>query len=221
MTQFLSSLTSSAPFLTVIVAIAGAGLGLWLAAAWWTFADLSRRVRSPLAAMLAPVWILASTPVLLPFALATYLLVRPQETVAARRSRRILGALVPSMAEDAMCSGCGTRAEEGWRRCPSCTTWLTAACSRCGQWSSVEHEICPYCATDRTAAPTMTDVPGLVPALAGEGAAYGAVGALPADEAVAEDARLVGSRRNREARDGRRTGRAATVSGPGLARIGR
>lgn len=205
MTQLLDVVTTNQTVGAVVIAIVGAVLGLWIAAAWWTYADLSRRVRPELLRLVAPAWILASSPLLLPLSLAAYLLVRPQETVAERRSREILGALAPTL-DPATCPGCEDRVEEGWRRCPSCATWLGAPCSRCGRWSPIELQLCPYCATDWAIPEAEAPVaPGLV--------------AVPTGApAPAVDTPRTGHGR---ARDDRRAGRAASVSGPRLARIGR
>ena len=205
MTQLLDVLTTNQTAGAVLIAIAGAVLGLWIAAAWWAYADLSRRVRAEPLRLLAPAWILVSSPLLLPLSLAAYLLVRPQETVAERRSREILGALAPTL-DPATCPGCEDRVEEGWRRCPSCATWLGAPCSRCGRWSAIELQLCPYCAIDWAIPDAEAPVaPGLV---------------TVATEAPVPTVDLRRARRGR-ARDDRRAGRAASVSGPRLARIGR
>ncbi|HYL41318.1 MAG TPA: zinc ribbon domain-containing protein [Candidatus Binatus sp.] len=205
MTQLFASLAANDAVVVAVLAIGGAGVGLWLAVAWWTFADLSRRVDPAFVGLLAPAWIIASTPVLLPFSLSAYLLVRPQETIAERRARRLLGALTPSLADAATCSACGTRIEDGWRRCPACSEWLAAACSHCGRWSRIDLGLCPFCATDWSASDAVASAPKVAPAPK----------AAPAGPRVA---RWAG---HREARDEHRAGRAASVPGPRLARIGR
>ena len=132
----------------VLFATALAAIGLWLAAAWWTYLDISRRSDSELARLLAPSWVVVSTPLLLPLSLGVYTLVRPQQTVGDRRTRTLVGALAPELSYADACPGCGTRADESWRRCPSCETWLQAPCAHCGGWSNVQLELCPWCGSE-------------------------------------------------------------------------
>ena len=65
-------------------AVLMAVVALWLAAAWWAYADASRRTESTLAGYVAAGWIILSTPMLLPLSLAAYTFARPQ--VARRRA---------------------------------------------------------------------------------------------------------------------------------------
>src|SRR3954447_24819349 len=94
--QFLADLASNPTVGAVGLAVAGALAGLWFAAAWWAFSDMSRRTTVEVGRLLAPAWILLSTPVLLPLSLGTYLLARPQRTVAERRAQRLFEALDPA-----------------------------------------------------------------------------------------------------------------------------
>jgi hypothetical protein len=131
-----------------VTVIAVGMTGLWLAAAWWAYLDISRRTESELVQLAAVGWILLSTPLLLPLALGTYVLLRPQSTAAQRRSERLM-AVMGAEVEVAACPGCGEARDHAWRRCPACTTWLQAACRTCGRWSGVELQVCPWCAEDR------------------------------------------------------------------------
>ena len=136
------------PFLTTgLFAFGGVVATIWLAAAWWAYADMSRRTTSELARLLAAGWILLSTPVLLPLSLGSYLLARPQRTVADRRAELLFAAMAGG-DERERCPWCAVRVEPGWRRCPACATWLASACAHCGSWSSVLFEVCPSCAAD-------------------------------------------------------------------------
>jgi len=130
-------------------AIGIAGVGLWLAAAWWTYGDMARRTSSDLARFGAAAWIILSTPALLLMSLPVYLLARPQATAAQRRSRELVVALSPELFGAVRCEACGEVVDDEWRRCPSCTTWLQVACVDCGRWSATNLELCPWCATSR------------------------------------------------------------------------
>ena len=137
----------------VAFAIGIAGIGLWLAAAWWTYGDMARRTNSDLARYGAAAWILLSTPALLLMSLPVYLLARPQATAAQRRSRDLVVALTPELFGAIRCEACGQVVDEEWRRCPACTTWLQVACLDCDRWSATNLEICPWCATSRVDEP--------------------------------------------------------------------
>ncbi len=166
--------TASNPMVSGVLFATGLALvGLWLAAAWWTFLDISRRTESELARLLAPAWVVVSSPLMLPLSLAVYTLVRPQQTVDDRRSRARVAALAPALAHGTVCHGCGQRAEEEWRRCPSCATWLQAPCAHCGGWSDVELELCPWCGSDVLDLPRVASPHELASITAGIGIAPG------------------------------------------------
>ena len=136
------------PTVTAIGGAVGAALvALWLAAAWWAYTDATRRTDSMPAAMLAAAWIIVSTPIFVPFALAVYALARPQYLAAEHRTRRLAEELVDALDElaSADCPSCGSTVEEGWLRCPSCAGWLALPCSLCGSWSDRSLAVCPYC----------------------------------------------------------------------------
>lgn len=128
-------------------AILLAAVALWLAAAWWAYADASRRTESSLAGYVAAGWIILSTPLLLPLSLGTYAFARPQVAIADQRTRtlaRDLGAAAVAPA----CPACALPIEESWLRCPSCTIWLASPCAHCGGWSGADLESCPWCGSD-------------------------------------------------------------------------
>ena len=136
-------------FASDILPVLALGLtGLWLAAAWWAYVDMSRRSESELARLGAVAWLLLSTPALLPLSLPVYLFARPQATAAERRSVRMVAALANEVLDE-RCQQCGELSDSEWRRCPTCAAWLQAACLDCGRWSGVELMTCPWCATER------------------------------------------------------------------------
>jgi hypothetical protein len=176
--QFLADLAADPTVGAVGLAVAGALVGLWLAAAWWAFSDMSRRSTIELARLLAPAWILLSTPFLLPLSLGSYLLARPQRTVAERRAERLFEALDP-VYDGAGCEGCGAAVDPTWHRCPTCATWLASTCRSCGEWSAAEMDLCPFCAHDKAARPARR---GVVAAMAATvQSAVDSTNARPAD----------------------------------------
>ncbi|HUG30255.1 MAG TPA: zinc ribbon domain-containing protein [Candidatus Limnocylindria bacterium] len=162
----------SNPLVSTGVTLLGiALLALWLAAAWWAYQDAARRSESTLVAFLASAWIIVSTPLMLPVALAIYGFARPQITAADHRARylaRELGAVVDGPA----CPSCQLSIESSWLRCPACAVWLAEPCSSCGTWSASNLEACPYCGAEEHAAPVVE--PDTAPALpVGAGIAVG------------------------------------------------
>lgn len=153
----IASLVDTSVLSGVAFAIGIAGIGLWLAAAWWTYGDMTRRTRSDLARYGAAAWILLSTPALLLISLPVYFLARPQATAAQRRSRDLVVALSPELFGGVRCEACGEAVDEDWRRCPACATWLQVACVDCGRWSATNLELCPWCATSRVQDPSQPD----------------------------------------------------------------
>lgn len=144
------------------VGVAGAAVGtailaLWVAAAWWAYADAARRTDSTLAAVVAAGWVVVSTPLLMPFALAIYALARPQQTASEQRTRHLAEALVEIAEQEApdRCPACRTDVDASWLRCPTCATWLAAPCVTCGRWSDASLTGCPWCGSEERAAPAV------------------------------------------------------------------
>jgi RNA polymerase subunit RPABC4/transcription elongation factor Spt4 len=152
------------PAVSTAVSFLGIALvALWLAAAWWAYLDMQRRATTDLPAFLAAAWILLSTPALLLLSIPIYLLARPQQTAAQRRSSELAIALEADLVNAAACPACGRLGDPEWRRCPTCATWLAAECDGCGRWSSVQLDVCPWCATERQVlepAGSRSDLPG-------------------------------------------------------------
>jgi hypothetical protein len=136
-----------------------AGVALWLAGAWWAYADASRRTESSLAGYVAAGWILLSTPLLLPLALATYAFARPQVPAAEQRTKALAKELGSTIAPDT-CAACAAPVDAAWLRCPACTSWLASPCAECGSWSDRTLEICPWCGGDTRERPTVEDLVG-------------------------------------------------------------
>ena len=143
--------------------LAVAGVALWIAAAWWSWRDASRRTESMTVAFLAAAWIIVSTPMLLPLSLAVYVVARPSITAAEDRTQSLIAALSATNAAGTTCPWCDTRIDAAWVRCPTCATWLLAPCTACGEWSPADLDICPYCAHEGHAAPAVEDVPAGIP----------------------------------------------------------
>jgi hypothetical protein len=157
MSDYFASLVSDPAVTTIGLAAGGAVIALWLAAAWWAHADAVRRTEHGLAGYLAAGWILLSTPLLMPLALAIYAFARPGVTASEQRSRRLATELMATTAGP-VCPSCREPVDSMWQRCPACAAWLAVPCSACGEWSPVGLEICPHCAAEGWAAPSTPDL---------------------------------------------------------------
>jgi len=230
MNQVLDSLVNDPTVGAIGFALAGTAIGLWLAAAWWTYTDMSRRTTSELARFTAVGWVLLSSPALLPLSLPTYLLARPQATVAEKRAQRLFQAMEPSM-DEGRCLTCDSIVDADWRRCPACTTWLASACADCGEWSALDLGSCPWCAGDKARGVTTVDAgqpAGAVASTASEsldvdpevGRSGRRMGVLPRPIASPAGRRPAEPAGQRGARDLRRTRGAGRVAGSGRVRVG-
>jgi hypothetical protein len=155
--QSISDFLSDPTVTAIGAAIAASLVALWLAAAWWAYSDAGRRTDSTLAALVAAGWIIVSTPLLVPFALAIYSFARPQQTASEGRTRNLAAELVDEMGSSAgpRCPACGTPSDGSWLRCPSCATWLASPCAGCGSWSTPTLGVCPFCGSEDRLEPTV------------------------------------------------------------------
>jgi hypothetical protein len=147
-------------------------VALWLAAAWWSYADATRRTDHSLAGFIAAGWILLSTPLLLPLSLGVYVFARPQVAAGDQRVRSLIQELGASAGES-RCTTCGVEVGLGWLRCPTCASWVASPCAWCGRWSDRSLELCPWCGGEardvpfvQDLAPTTVPVAGAVPVFA-------------------------------------------------------
>lgn len=146
-------------------AVAVAVVALWLAGAWWAYADAARRAESSLAGFIAAGWVILSTPLLLPLSLAVYAFSRPQISAADRRTRMLAQEL--SLApERPACATCAEPVDDTWVRCPTCSSWLATPCSECGGWSDASLELCPWCGGEERDMPFVEGVADLNAGLA-------------------------------------------------------
>ncbi len=122
---------------------------LWLSLIIWTYRDISRRARDPLARILA---VLVVAVLFLP-GILVYLILRPQRTQEEEFQQTLEEeALLQSIEDHTLCPGCGRKVKEDWVACPSCYTRLKKACHQCGKPMELAWNLCPYCGS---AAPGM------------------------------------------------------------------
>lgn len=131
---------------------------VWLAAAFWVFRDSHARTTNPVAPYVAAALVLAFSPLLFPFGLVLYRIVRPAERLTEREDRELTrAALVADAAEVASCPGCGRTTAADWLVCPTCGTRLSRRCPTCERGVALDWAICAWCAAE------LQPEPGIVP----------------------------------------------------------
>jgi RNA polymerase subunit RPABC4/transcription elongation factor Spt4 len=115
---------------------------LWLALAYWTFADAGRR------GTVRFFWGIVA--LLFPFVgPLIYVIVRPPEYALDSRERELeLAVLERELRQRvSLCPSCRSVAEKDYLLCPECGFDLKTSCKRCGKLLDLNWRTCPYCAT--------------------------------------------------------------------------
>jgi hypothetical protein len=113
----------------------------------WAFRDMRARSRDVLALIVA-VLLVALVPI---FGLVVYIMLRPRETLAEAYERSLeQEALLQTIEEPEVCSGCGQRVKADYVLCPSCHTRLKQSCPSCHQPLNLRWAVCPYCESSVT-----------------------------------------------------------------------
>jgi RNA polymerase subunit RPABC4/transcription elongation factor Spt4 len=117
---------------------------LWLSLILWTYRDIRRRARDPLARILS---VLVVAILFLP-GVVIYLILRPARTLDEEYQHTLEEeALLQTIEESAVCPGCGRRIRDNWMVCPNCHTKLKKPCRQCGKLMELPWNLCPYCGT--------------------------------------------------------------------------
>jgi RNA polymerase subunit RPABC4/transcription elongation factor Spt4 len=137
--------TSLGNFFLILTAWGGAFVAaLWLSLVIWTYRDIRRRARDPLARILA---VLVVAVLFLP-GIVIYLILRPSRTLEEEYQHTLEEEALLQAIEDAtLCPGCGRRVKENWMVCPGCHTKLKKNCHHCGKLMELPWNLCPYCGT--------------------------------------------------------------------------
>ncbi|HEX8075747.1 MAG TPA: zinc ribbon domain-containing protein [Thermoleophilaceae bacterium] len=119
-------------------------VALWLALAFWTYADARRRIDDSMLVACA-----ATASLFFPFVGAiVYAIIRPPEYLEDVRERELeIAAAEARLAqvEHLSCQHCGFEIERTFLRCPSCMRKLKEPCTTCGRPLDPRWKICPYC----------------------------------------------------------------------------
>jgi RNA polymerase subunit RPABC4/transcription elongation factor Spt4 len=115
---------------------------LWLALAYWTFADAGRR------GTVRFFWGIVA--LVFPFiGTLIYLIVRPPEYALDSRERELeLAVLERELRQRVnLCPNCRSVVEKDYLLCPECNWDLKTSCKSCGKPLDLNWRTCPYCAT--------------------------------------------------------------------------
>jgi RNA polymerase subunit RPABC4/transcription elongation factor Spt4 len=122
---------------------------LWLAAAYWAFRDMQLRTDNPVLPYVAAAIIVLFTPVLFPFGIVVYRVVRPQEKIGEVYERNLAEeALLAEVEAIRTCPTCARRVHEDWIICPTCRTRLNRVCANCGRLVGLDWSLCAWCGRD-------------------------------------------------------------------------
>jgi RNA polymerase subunit RPABC4/transcription elongation factor Spt4 len=122
---------------------------LWLAAAFWAFRDMQLRTENPVLPYVAAAMIVLFTPVLFPFGIIVYRIIRPQEKIGEIYERNLAEeALLAEVETIRTCPACARRVNEEWIICPTCRTRLNRVCANCGRLVGLDWSLCAWCGRD-------------------------------------------------------------------------
>ena len=115
---------------------------LWLALAYWTFADAGRR------GTVRFFWGIVA--LVFPFVgPLIYVIVRPPEYALDSKERELeLAVLERELRQRVdLCPNCRSVVERDYLLCPECDWGLKVPCKSCGKPLDLNWRTCPYCAT--------------------------------------------------------------------------
>jgi RNA polymerase subunit RPABC4/transcription elongation factor Spt4 len=124
-------------------------VALWLGAAYWAYRDLQSRTSNPVAPYLAAALIILFTPILFPFGVLLYRIVRPSETVAESSERALAEeAMLVEVESQPHCANCHRRVHADWIICPNCRNRLRRVCPNCSRLVELDWSLCAWCGKD-------------------------------------------------------------------------
>lgn len=122
---------------------------LWLAAAYWAFRDIQLRSENPFLPYVAAAFIIVFTPLLFPFAVFVYRVMRPQERLGDVYERNLAEeALLAEVEAIQHCPTCNRRVHDEWIICPTCRTRLHRVCPNCSRLVGLDWSLCAWCGKD-------------------------------------------------------------------------
>lgn len=135
--------TAFSNIVLILTAWGGAFIAaLWLSLVIWTYRDIRRRARDPLARILA---VIVVAVLFLP-GIVIYLILRPSRTLEEEYQHTLEEeALLQTIEDVSICPGCSRRVKDEWMVCPNCHTKLKKHCHQCGKPMELPWNLCPHC----------------------------------------------------------------------------
>jgi len=121
---------------------------LWLVTAWWTWRDMESRTGDVVLRGVATAGVVLATPILFPFAVVIYLLLRPPRRDDPSRALELRLTELEVGADPERCPRCRGKVRQGWQRCPACGQVLSRACPACGEPVGLDWQLCAWCAAE-------------------------------------------------------------------------
>ena len=122
---------------------------LWLSVAFWAYRDLQSRTTNPVAPYLAAALIILFTPVLFPFGVVLYKILRPGTTVADQNERALAEeAMMVEIESQPHCANCARQVHADWIICPTCRNRLRRVCPNCSRLVELDWSLCAWCGKD-------------------------------------------------------------------------
>ncbi len=145
----ISDFFESEPIQFGLRAIAIYVVFIWLAASYWAYRDLQSRTSNPVAPYLAAALIILFTPLLFPFGLLLYRIMRPAESVAEANERSLAEeALMVEIESQPHCANCARQVHGDWIICPTCRNRLRRVCPNCSRLVELDWSLCAWCGKD-------------------------------------------------------------------------
>jgi RNA polymerase subunit RPABC4/transcription elongation factor Spt4 len=117
---------------------------MWLALAYYTYADAKRRIADRMLVACA-----TAASLLFPFmGTLVYMIVRPPEYLDDVRERELEMQAAEARLQESgylVCPHCEQHVEKEFLRCPNCMRKLKDPCGNCGRPLDPQWAICPYC----------------------------------------------------------------------------
>ena len=122
---------------------------VWLVSAYWAYRDMQSRNANPIAPYLAAALIILFTPLLFPFAILLYKILRPAETVAEASERALAEeAMMVEIESQPHCANCARQVHGDWIICPTCRNRLRRVCPNCNKLVELDWSLCAWCGKD-------------------------------------------------------------------------
>jgi hypothetical protein len=121
---------------------------VWLASALWSFVDMRRRSRNPIAPYAVAFMTIAASPLLFPLAILVHRVIRPGDLLSEHRLSELRSLALEAETLRSRCPQCNDPVEDDWLICPRCRRTLAHRCQVCGGTIGLDWPVCAWCGQD-------------------------------------------------------------------------